>query len=231
MKALALDTAIGKITIAAKNEENCVTQVLDIGMRQSEALLPAVMEVMRRADVEASDLDAISISRGPGSFTGLRLGYACAKALAMATEKPLFSYSTLDVYAEPFQNLPFVVAVAIDAHKEKFYFKAFEDGNEIFPETDIAEEKIAVFLNAHESKKDILLCGPDCEKLRKMLCASGVKKTMFTAPFWNCPTDALFKFTQKDFDAGKKGMEDYEGPEYLRLSEAEEKTNAPQPIS
>ena len=90
MKALAIDTAISKISIACKNEDKNGTEIFDIGMKQSESLLPAVIDAMKKAEVEVKDLDCLAICQGPGSFTGLRLGFACIKALEMVSEKKLF---------------------------------------------------------------------------------------------------------------------------------------------
>lgn len=228
MKALAIDTSISKITISAKNEEKTATEILDIGMKQSESLLPAVAEVMDKVSLKTRDLDFLSVSEGPGSFTGLRLGYACIKALEMVSEKPLFAYSTLDVYAEPFMRLPFVVLSGIDAHKGKFYFKAFEDGKEVFPEGDYTIEKIAGFIKSHRTEKDFISIGPESETLKKLILENESAKEIFcqkkiySVPFSYNAADSLFSLAEKDFISGKKGIEDYSGPVYLRLSEAEE---------
>ena len=83
MKALALDTAISCITIAAKNDDNLASLVLDIGMRQSEKLLPAIDYVLSQADLKPGELDYTVLCEGPGSFTGLRLGFAALKAIEL----------------------------------------------------------------------------------------------------------------------------------------------------
>ena len=136
MKALAIDTAISKISITARNGDKTVSETYDIGMRQSEVLLPAIISVMEKCALEVKELDFLSISQGPGSFTGLRIGYASMKAIEFAADKPLFAYSVLDVYAEPFLDLPFIIISAMDAHMEKFYLKAFDNGKCIVEEGD-----------------------------------------------------------------------------------------------
>ena len=87
MKGLALDSSITKLTVAAKNDNHIVTASFDIGMKQSETLLPAITYVMEKAGIETSDLDYMAICKGPGSFTGLRLGFAAVKALECSTKK------------------------------------------------------------------------------------------------------------------------------------------------
>ena len=79
MKALALDTSISCIQIAAKNDDKIASLVLDIGMRQSEKLLPSIDFVLKQAELEPGDLDYTALCQGPGSFTGLRLAFAALK--------------------------------------------------------------------------------------------------------------------------------------------------------
>ena len=105
MKALALDTAISCITISAKNDEYLASLTLDIGMRQSEKLLPAIDYVLKQADLAAADLDYTVLTEGPGSFTGLRLGFAALKAIELfGNDIPLYGINSLDAYAWPFMD-------------------------------------------------------------------------------------------------------------------------------
>ena len=221
MKALAIDTAVTKITVASRNEDKTVTEIFDIGMKQSETLLPSVIDVMEKNKLEVKDLDCLAVCAGPGSFTGLRLGFACIKALEMSAEKPLFAFSTLDVYAEPFVSLPFTILSVIDAHKERFYFKAFSDGKEVIPEGDYDIEKIISLLADVKSEKEYLVCGPDSEKFRTIMKEAGVTKKMHAMTFTYSPADSLFKLAEKDLLNGKTGLADYDGPVYLRSSDAE----------
>ena len=68
MKALAIDCAVTKLSVAAKNEGNTIKLTLDIGMKQSEKLLPAIDYVMKEAGLSAKDLDYTTVTLGPGSF-------------------------------------------------------------------------------------------------------------------------------------------------------------------
>ena len=85
MKALAIDSAVTCISLAACNQQKKASVTLDIGMRQSEKLIPAIEYVLEQVELEASQLDFIALSGGPGSFTGLRLGFAAAKGLQLST--------------------------------------------------------------------------------------------------------------------------------------------------
>ncbi len=109
MNGLAIDSAITKITISAKNDFHTVTAVFNIGMKQSETLLPAIQYVLEKADLTPEKLDYLSISNGPGSFTGLRLGFSAIKAIEMVSNAKLYGIPTLDAYAESYMDFPFTV--------------------------------------------------------------------------------------------------------------------------
>lgn len=94
-------------------------------------LLPAVDEVMRRAEVGFSDLGAIAVGLGPGTFTGLRIGVATARALAKATALPLRGVSSLAALAAGMPEgtrLPL-----IDAKRGEVYGALYEDGTRVWP--------------------------------------------------------------------------------------------------
>ena len=67
----------------------------------SQTLLPMLDEMVRMVGVELKDVDAIVVSKGPGSFTGLRIGAATAKGLGLALDKPLIGVPTVDIPLDP----------------------------------------------------------------------------------------------------------------------------------
>ena len=81
MKALVIDCAISKLSIAAKNEDKVCVTSYDIGMKQSEILVSAIDYVLKTVDLTTAQLDYTAITIGPGSFTGLRLGISALKAI------------------------------------------------------------------------------------------------------------------------------------------------------
>jgi tRNA threonylcarbamoyl adenosine modification protein YeaZ len=89
-----------------------------------------IARVMDRAGLEFAALDRIAVTTGPGSFTGLRVGIAAARGIALAAGKPAVGLSTLAAYAAPFiaadDTLP--VVVAIDARHDHVYLQLFGPG-------------------------------------------------------------------------------------------------------
>lgn len=93
---LGIDTATSVGTVAVGNGDRVLAELtLGVGMRHSEALLPAIRFALEHARLGPSALDGVVVGAGPGSFTGVRIAAATAKALVHAAKVPLYAYSTL----------------------------------------------------------------------------------------------------------------------------------------
>lgn len=105
------------------------SEFVNKGLTHSETLLPMIKRVMGGCSFES--LDAIAITAGPGSFTGVRIGVATAKGLAFLNSTPCIPVSTLEAIAYNFENENAVICAVMDARRMQFYnalFKA-ENGN------------------------------------------------------------------------------------------------------
>lgn len=250
MKALALDTSISCIQIAAKNDDYLASLVLDIGMRQSEKLLPAIDYVLKQADLTPGELDYTVLCEGPGSFTGLRLGFAALKAIelfggtsangdclqdqkAPAARIPLYGINSLDFLAQPFLDFDGIVLPIIDAHKEKFYAKAFFNGKEILSCDDwdlrALEAKLLQNQNCLQDKdraaaQKILVCGLEAQTFADSCKENGLFKEMkIIAPKGRMANiESLFILAEEKIARKEPPLADYDGPQYYRASEAEQ---------
>jgi len=133
MRVLAIDTAL----------EACSAAVLDTGAGavlahesmamqrgHAEALMPLIARVMERANSTFAELDRVAVTTGPGSFTGLRVGIAAARGIALASGKPAVGITTLAAYAAPFiaADDSTAVVAAIDARHDHVYLQVFGPG-------------------------------------------------------------------------------------------------------
>ena len=107
MNILALDCAVTRISLAVKTESRFISETYDIGMRQSEILVPCIDEILKKAELSPSDLNASVLTIGPGSFTGLRLGISALKAIELAYNVPVYGVSSLEAYAYPYKLVDF----------------------------------------------------------------------------------------------------------------------------
>ena len=118
MKILAIDTATDILGIALTEDTELINESrLNLKRAHSEKLLFTVDKILNESQVTINELDAIAVSIGPGSFTGLRIGLAAVKGLAFATNLPVVSVPTLDALASqprfyPFQICPLIKAQA-----------------------------------------------------------------------------------------------------------------------
>lgn len=128
MKLLALDTAMAACSVAVRDGAR-ITAAEHRAMARghAEALLPMVEAVMAAAGLAYADLDAIAVTRGPGTFTGLRIGLAAARGLALAAARPLIGLTTLEVLAAtvPEGARGGSIMAAIEARRGEVYGQIF----------------------------------------------------------------------------------------------------------
>lgn len=131
MKILAFDTSNGALSIALL-EDKKVLQFIDIqeNGKQAEMLVVLIEEVLRHNKIWYQDLDLIATTKGPGSFTGVRIGLSCARALKLATNLPLILLDSLLIIAHKHRNHNGPILAAIDAKMDEFFIAEFfaEDG-------------------------------------------------------------------------------------------------------
>jgi tRNA threonylcarbamoyladenosine biosynthesis protein TsaB len=124
---LALETATLVSSVALANSDTLVAELtLQTKMTHSEQLMPHVATVLEMAQVTLTDLSAIAVSIGPGSFTGLRIGLATAKALAYALKIPIIGVPTLEALAFGCSLPGIYLASLLDAQKNNVYQAVFQ---------------------------------------------------------------------------------------------------------
>lgn len=217
MKAIAIDTSISKITISVKNEDKTASTILNIGMKQSESLVPAMDEMMKTAGLLPDDLECAVISKGPGSFTGLRLGFAAVKALESAFKIPVYGVDSLLPYAKAFETSPVPVLSVIDAKKEKFYAALYNGGKISVNSGDYTKEEIFDFIKAFDS---IVVTGPDALLFQKLISEAGLKTKTFALHGSFDISESLFEIAGQMIEDGTSPLKPFDGPEYLRDSDA-----------
>src|SRR6201985_323120 len=102
MRILAIDTALAACSAAVLDTSLgavIASETLPMARGHAEAVMPLIARVMDLAEIEFSELDRIAVTTGPGSFTGLRVGIAAARGIALASGKPAIGLSTLSGFA------------------------------------------------------------------------------------------------------------------------------------
>ncbi len=130
MKILGIDTSARSLGVAiAENGNILITCEKNFGLRHSQDLIPTIKDLLKKLSLEIKDIDGIAVSLGPGSFTGLRVGVTAAKALAIASGKPVIGIPTLDVIAHNAYYYPGTICPIVDARKKLLYAALYKNKN------------------------------------------------------------------------------------------------------
>jgi tRNA threonylcarbamoyl adenosine modification protein YeaZ len=129
MRILAIDTALAVCAAAVLDtrEGLLASESLPMVRGHAEALLPLVARVMERAGCEFAGLDRVAVTVGPGSFTGLRVGIAAARGIALAADIAAVGLSTLAAYAAPHAAAKHGASIlaVVDAKHDSVYLQMF----------------------------------------------------------------------------------------------------------
>ncbi|HDI59533.1 MAG TPA: tRNA (adenosine(37)-N6)-threonylcarbamoyltransferase complex dimerization subunit type 1 TsaB [Desulfobacteraceae bacterium] len=126
MKVLALDTATGPCTVGLLDDAELVAEGASSAVNGPvRRLMPLVVEVLAQAGLKLSQVDLMAVTRGPGSFTGLRVGMATVQGLALATGIPVVAVSSLEALALQAAD-DAVVAPLIDARRGEVYSAVYK---------------------------------------------------------------------------------------------------------
>ena len=161
---LAIETSTSVCSVSLSVNEKIITREENTEKIHASAITVFIDEVIKQAEINYSDLDAIAVSKGPGSYTGLRIGVSTAKGLCYALNKPLIGISTLQAMAlgfserfpsplgegaggevfssSPSERLGGVICPLLDARRMEVYAAFYDFKNNIFRniQADIIDE-------------------------------------------------------------------------------------------
>ncbi len=125
---LAFDTAQGALSAAIVSGERVLAHHFELRTRgHAEELMGVIEIVLKAARLSPSDLEALAVTIGPGTFTGLRVGLAAARGMALARALPLVGVTTLEAVAAPVAaDEGEIIAAVFDARRDEVYLQAFD---------------------------------------------------------------------------------------------------------
>jgi len=138
MKILAVDTAVKSCSVAIVDKESVLAELtLGIEQTHSKHLMEMINAAIKLSGIIVSELNGFAVTRGPGSFTGLRIGISSIKGLAAATRKPLVGVSSLDALAMQCFFSQYLICPLLDARRGEVYFSRYRfNGNILKKEID-----------------------------------------------------------------------------------------------
>ena len=126
MQILAIDTATKSCSVAVASDISLLAETTVVSSQtHSKHLMTSIDQVLQMAQLQIDELDGFSVTRGPGSFTGLRIGISVIKGLVTASGKPLVGVSTLDVLARQAGTALALICSVIDARKNEVYVSRY----------------------------------------------------------------------------------------------------------
>jgi tRNA threonylcarbamoyladenosine biosynthesis protein TsaB len=127
MIVLGIESASSQGGVAVVGRDGLIAEyVLNVEATYAERLLPAVDRVLHDARISLEEVEGFSVSLGPGSFTGLRIGLSTVKGLALATGKPVVGVPTLEAMAWSLPYCQYPICPMLDARKKEVYCALFE---------------------------------------------------------------------------------------------------------
>ena len=176
MNILAIDTSSESLSVALNTDNRVYTTVTQAGTSHSSLLFDLIDSTVNNARMEREHIGLFACMGGPGSFTGLRIGFAAVKGLAYALGKPFAAVPTLDCIADEHNEFNGIVLPLLDAKQNRFFCRCYRNGEAAGPLLDAGVETIAGLLPPKES---VLLTGPAAglamRQLRDLAEKTGVK--------------------------------------------------------
>ncbi|AEC02157.1 tRNA (adenosine(37)-N6)-threonylcarbamoyltransferase complex dimerization subunit type 1 TsaB [Parasphaerochaeta coccoides] len=223
MNIMAVDTSHKLLHVALKTAESYESITRTDGGRHAETLIPQLIALVERAGIGFADLDLLVCTKGPGSFTGLRIAMSALKGISLGVGVPLVSVPTMDMLREPVKFFPGAVMPVIDAKKKRWYVALYTPEGKMTETMDLAPEDMPSLLADYDN---VLLTGPDALTLFPLLHAE-IAKTDLTMSliidnlYQRDMGESLMALGQEIFL--EHGSDDIgAGPVYIRKSDAEE---------
>ncbi|AVK86371.1 tRNA (adenosine(37)-N6)-threonylcarbamoyltransferase complex dimerization subunit type 1 TsaB [Lysinibacillus sp. B2A1] len=124
---LGIETANAPLSIAVVRDGQVIAEIVqNIKLTHSAGAMPAIEDVLARVNIKPSELDAIAVSEGPGSYTGVRIGVTLAKTLAWTLQKPLIGISSLKILAANAALYEGFICPIFDARRNNVYTAVYK---------------------------------------------------------------------------------------------------------
>jgi tRNA threonylcarbamoyladenosine biosynthesis protein TsaB len=194
---------------------------VEAGARHSEFLMVWIDRLFESAGIAPKDLGLTICMKGPGSFTGLRIGYATAKGLSLALGIPFAAIPTLDCIAAGSSIWPGLVLPVLDAKKNCFFACLYRNGKPLTEYMDADPITLLSALKPHVSSDEkVLVTGAGAQLFMSRLENSGSPDYFLLDPhFLRGRAPELLQFAEKIINIKFEGL--YSGPLYIRKSDAE----------
>lgn len=224
MLVLSVDSSYSTATCALIKDDKILAEInLNDKKQHSVILMRLIDSILKEYEININDIDAFIISRGPGSFTGLRIGMATLKGLAFASKKPLISVSTLDALAYNSISFQGIICPIMDALRDNIYTCLYKNENNnltpLIKEQCLNINELVTILK--EQTLPIIFVGDGVAKHKEFL-QENIPNSFFAPNHSNFPkASSVGELGIKKINDGVIENIDSINPIYLRKSQAE----------
>lgn len=224
MLIFGIDTCCMAATAALMNEDKLIAQtVVNHNRTHSQKMMPQIEAMFEMAERDVSEVDCFAAAAGPGSFTGVRIGIATAKALAQSFGKPCAAISTLKALANNNALFDGIISPILDARRGQVYNALFGGGRELNRLCD--DRAIALTALLDELKQQsmpVLFCGDGVYPFKEEIISALGDTAVFAQRMNNMNLAAsVAELGLKAFTGGNTVPYGELVPQYIRLSQAE----------
>jgi tRNA threonylcarbamoyladenosine biosynthesis protein TsaB len=229
VNVLAIDTTGKVVTAALASGEALLGEVfVNSAQKTAVTLMPAIKNLLDSTYMAVSDLTHIACASGPGSFTGLRIGAATAKALADAADIPIIAVPTLDSLAYNAIDTRSIIVPIMDARKQQVYtayYRRHRENDSLIRLSDYMAKNVNDILQElSEFKKPIIFLGDGVSTYKDVIINNGlgINHTFAAMPLILQRASSTARLAVKLALAGKMTNSECFAPFYLRQSQAEQ---------
>lgn len=224
MRILALETSSKACSTAVTEDGQVLASAFQCsGLTHSRTLMPMVEAMLKNAELNIADCDAIAVANGPGSFTGIRIGVSAAKGLAFAADKPAVGISTLEAMAWNVSFIDGLIVCAMDARRQQVYNALFQSEGgrltRLTPDRPIGLEELAAELKSSGQRK--IVVGDGGILCYNYLSEAGVPSSLAPPHLLHQNAASVALAAEEALRAGHGGTPQELLPVYLRPPQAE----------
>ena len=225
MRILAIDSSSLVASVAVVTDDILTAEyTINFKKTHSQTLLPMIDEISKMIELDMETIDAIAITGGPGSFTGLRIGSATAKGFGLALNKPIINVPTIDAMAYNFYSSNYIICPIMDARRQQVY-----TGIYYFEQTHmkILKEQCAISVEdlideLDKIGKTVMFLGDGVPAYREIIDEKMKTEHLYAPCHMNRQrASSLAALAQIYYKNGKIEGASEHRPDYLRLSQAE----------
>jgi tRNA threonylcarbamoyladenosine biosynthesis protein TsaB len=225
MVILGIDSSAVSASAAIVKDGKLLSEAfLNVGLTHSVTLLPLIRQAVEGAGISVNDIDAVAVTNGPGSFTGVRIGVATAKGIAQPTGKKCIPVSTLEAIAYPLIDTDCIAVSVMDARCNQVYCALFrcENGKmtRLCDDDAISLDALCKILKSYNDKIILIGDGADisCKYLSNDL--PDIQKASDLIKYQRASSVAFLAMDRINNNDNIKTPDELV-PSYLRLSQAE----------